>query len=218
MRFLRSVVGYRSIDHRRNKDIRQELQIMDINSRIEDYQNCFNIYKKRNKTEFLNYYWTTNPDVEETRDVHVEDGENSFEMFTGFNFKQIYKKSWRRNRPLKSLSHADDEVLTPHRYVCAPVMSFSDAWFSLLNSWFITSLSHHLLTLFTNTPYRSTNKFSYVHYYKLIINNHLKTIYYIKCIKLQHVPRKRHTHTHTHTVNYVPSRKSKRRQVFYEHL
>jgi hypothetical protein len=38
MHFLRSVAGYRLIDHRRNKDIREELQIMDINSRIKDYQ------------------------------------------------------------------------------------------------------------------------------------------------------------------------------------
>jgi hypothetical protein len=27
--------------------------------------------------------------VEETRDVHVEDGENSFKMLIGFNFKQL---------------------------------------------------------------------------------------------------------------------------------
>jgi hypothetical protein len=32
---------------------------------------------------------STNPEVEETRDVHVEDGENSFKMFIGFNFKQL---------------------------------------------------------------------------------------------------------------------------------
>jgi hypothetical protein len=30
MRFLRSVAGYRLIDHRRNEDIREELQIIDI--------------------------------------------------------------------------------------------------------------------------------------------------------------------------------------------
>jgi hypothetical protein len=33
----------------------------------------------------LNY----NSKVEETRNVHVEDGENSFKMFIGFNFKQL---------------------------------------------------------------------------------------------------------------------------------
>jgi hypothetical protein len=38
MRFLRSVAGYRLIDQSRNKDIREELQIIDINSRIKDYQ------------------------------------------------------------------------------------------------------------------------------------------------------------------------------------
>jgi hypothetical protein len=38
MRFLRSMAGYRLIDHRRNEDIREELQIIDKNSRIEDYQ------------------------------------------------------------------------------------------------------------------------------------------------------------------------------------
>jgi hypothetical protein len=38
MCFLRSVAGYRSIDHRCNEDIREELQIIDINSRIKDYQ------------------------------------------------------------------------------------------------------------------------------------------------------------------------------------
>jgi hypothetical protein len=38
MRFLRSVAGYRLTDHRRNEDIREELQIIDINSRIKDYQ------------------------------------------------------------------------------------------------------------------------------------------------------------------------------------
>jgi hypothetical protein len=31
MRFLRSVAGYRLIDHRRNEDTREELQIIDIN-------------------------------------------------------------------------------------------------------------------------------------------------------------------------------------------
>jgi hypothetical protein len=31
MRFLRSVAGYRLIDHRRNEDIREELQLIDIN-------------------------------------------------------------------------------------------------------------------------------------------------------------------------------------------
>jgi hypothetical protein len=41
------------------------------------------------KTEFLNYNWTANPEIEETRDVHVEDGENSFKMFIGFNFKRL---------------------------------------------------------------------------------------------------------------------------------
>jgi hypothetical protein len=38
MRFLISVIGYRLIDHRRNEDISEELQIIDINSRIKDYQ------------------------------------------------------------------------------------------------------------------------------------------------------------------------------------
>jgi hypothetical protein len=38
MRFLRSMVGYLLIDHRRNEDIREELQIIDINSRIKNYQ------------------------------------------------------------------------------------------------------------------------------------------------------------------------------------
>jgi hypothetical protein len=38
IRFLRSVAGYRLIDHRRNEDIREELQIIDINSGIKDYQ------------------------------------------------------------------------------------------------------------------------------------------------------------------------------------
>jgi hypothetical protein len=43
-RFLRSVAGYRLIDHRRNEDIREELQIIDIKSRISDFQiNGFNI-------------------------------------------------------------------------------------------------------------------------------------------------------------------------------
>jgi hypothetical protein len=38
MRFLRSVAGYRLIGHRRNEGIREELQIIDINLRIENYQ------------------------------------------------------------------------------------------------------------------------------------------------------------------------------------
>jgi hypothetical protein len=38
MRFLTSVAGYRLIDHRRNEDIREGIQIIDINSRIKDYQ------------------------------------------------------------------------------------------------------------------------------------------------------------------------------------
>jgi hypothetical protein len=38
MRFLRSVAGNRLIDHRRNEGIREEIQIIDINSRIKDYQ------------------------------------------------------------------------------------------------------------------------------------------------------------------------------------
>jgi hypothetical protein len=38
IRFLRSVAGYRLIDHRRNEGIREELQIIDINSRISDCQ------------------------------------------------------------------------------------------------------------------------------------------------------------------------------------
>jgi hypothetical protein len=38
MRFIRSVAGYRLIDHKRNEDIREELQIIDVNSRIKDYQ------------------------------------------------------------------------------------------------------------------------------------------------------------------------------------
>jgi hypothetical protein len=38
MRFLRSVAGYSLIDHTRNEDIRDELQIVDTNSRIKDYK------------------------------------------------------------------------------------------------------------------------------------------------------------------------------------
>jgi hypothetical protein len=38
MRFLRLLGGYRLIDQRRNEDVREELQIIDINSRIKDYQ------------------------------------------------------------------------------------------------------------------------------------------------------------------------------------
>jgi hypothetical protein len=37
MHFLRSVAGYQLIDHRRDEDIREELQIIDINSRIKGY-------------------------------------------------------------------------------------------------------------------------------------------------------------------------------------
>jgi hypothetical protein len=38
MRFLRSVAGYGLIDHRRNEDTREELQMFYKNSRIKDYQ------------------------------------------------------------------------------------------------------------------------------------------------------------------------------------
>jgi hypothetical protein len=38
MCFLRSVACYRLIVHRRDEDIREELQIIDINSRIKGYQ------------------------------------------------------------------------------------------------------------------------------------------------------------------------------------
>jgi hypothetical protein len=38
MRFLISVAGYRLIDHRRNEGTRDELRIIDINSRIKDFQ------------------------------------------------------------------------------------------------------------------------------------------------------------------------------------
>jgi hypothetical protein len=38
MRFLRSMTGYRLTYHRRNEDIREEIQIIDINPRIKDYQ------------------------------------------------------------------------------------------------------------------------------------------------------------------------------------
>jgi hypothetical protein len=38
MRFLRSVAGNRLIDHRRNVDIKEEIQIIDTNSRIKNYQ------------------------------------------------------------------------------------------------------------------------------------------------------------------------------------
>jgi hypothetical protein len=38
MRFLRSVAGYRLIDYRRNEDIREEIQLIDINSIIKDCQ------------------------------------------------------------------------------------------------------------------------------------------------------------------------------------
>jgi hypothetical protein len=37
-RFLRSVEGYRLIGHRHNEDIREELQIIHINSIIEGFQ------------------------------------------------------------------------------------------------------------------------------------------------------------------------------------
>jgi hypothetical protein len=38
MRFRRSVAGYSLIDHTRNDDVREELQIIDINSRTKDYE------------------------------------------------------------------------------------------------------------------------------------------------------------------------------------
>jgi hypothetical protein len=90
MRFLRPVAGYRLIDNRRNEDIREELLIIDVNSRIKDYQIKWLQHLERMEQKtipklLLNY----KPRVEETRDVHVEDGENSFKMFIGFNFKQL---------------------------------------------------------------------------------------------------------------------------------
>jgi hypothetical protein len=52
------VAGYRLIVHRRSEDMREELKIIDINSRIKDYQikwrQHLEIMKKK-KTEFLNY-------------------------------------------------------------------------------------------------------------------------------------------------------------------
>jgi hypothetical protein len=57
IRFLRSVAGYRLIDHRRNEDIREELQIIDINSRISDCQiKWFQHLERMEQTEFPNYY------------------------------------------------------------------------------------------------------------------------------------------------------------------
>jgi hypothetical protein len=38
MHFLRSVAGYRLIYHRGNEDIREDLHIIEINTRIKDYQ------------------------------------------------------------------------------------------------------------------------------------------------------------------------------------
>jgi hypothetical protein len=49
IRFLRSVAGYRLIDHRRNEDIREEIQIININSRIKDYQIKWLQHLKRTK-------------------------------------------------------------------------------------------------------------------------------------------------------------------------
>jgi hypothetical protein len=56
MRFLRSAAGYRLIDHRRNEDTREELQIIDINSRITDYQIKWLQHLERMEQKFLNYY------------------------------------------------------------------------------------------------------------------------------------------------------------------
>jgi hypothetical protein len=54
------VAGYRLIDYRRNEDIREELQIIDINSRIKNYkikwlQNFERMEQNRIPKLLLNY-------------------------------------------------------------------------------------------------------------------------------------------------------------------
>jgi hypothetical protein len=66
-------------DHRRHEDTRQELQIVDINSRIKCYQIKWQQHlQKWSKLDFLNYFQITNPEAEEGQDVQVTAEENSF--------------------------------------------------------------------------------------------------------------------------------------------
>jgi hypothetical protein len=63
---------------------------------------------KKKKTEFLNYNWTTNPEAEETR-TSMKIERTVLKCSWSLILNKLYKKSWSRNRHLKSLIHADDD-------------------------------------------------------------------------------------------------------------
>jgi hypothetical protein len=83
------VAGYRLIGHRRNEDIREELQIIDINSRIKDYQIKWLQHLERmeqNRIHKLLLNYKPRGRRDQRRPCRRW---NNFKMFIGLNFKQL---------------------------------------------------------------------------------------------------------------------------------
>jgi hypothetical protein len=90
MPFLRSVAGYRLIDHGRNEDVREELQITDINSIIKDYQikwlqHLERMEQNRIPKLLLNF----KPRGRRDRGRPCRRWREQFKKFIEFNFKQL---------------------------------------------------------------------------------------------------------------------------------
>lgn len=62
MKFLRSVAGYRKIEHKRNEEIREELEIYELNNKIEEYRNTWMSHISRMQEDRIPYkFWKYKP-------------------------------------------------------------------------------------------------------------------------------------------------------------
>ncbi|KAJ4426453.1 hypothetical protein ANN_27267 [Periplaneta americana] len=62
MKFLRSVAGYRKIEHKRNEEIREELEIYELNTKIEEYRNTWMSHISRMQDDRIPYkFWKYKP-------------------------------------------------------------------------------------------------------------------------------------------------------------
>jgi hypothetical protein len=94
----------------RNEGIREELQIIDINSRIKDYkinwlQHLERMEQNRIPKLLLNY----KPRGRRDQGRPCRRWRTVLKCSLGLILNNFYKKSWSRNRPLKSLIPADDD-------------------------------------------------------------------------------------------------------------
>jgi hypothetical protein len=127
MKFLRPLLGLTRLDKKRNTEIREQLNVINIVQEIEDYKKWFELVERMQDNRLPKIIiMNTSPREEETADVQGQDGQINFIFRDRNRLESLNLKCFRQDKTRQEL-HLNKTNLKLKSYInsCAVAQAVS---------------------------------------------------------------------------------------------